>query len=154
MPGPRSSYDRGPARAVVGRTPVLAVDHVRLQLAETEAGALRECLQGCLAYAGCVEICTVHVHIVHRTTVEVLSAVGRVLHPTRGCLCLDRAQPLRSRCTRFCLVSARFVSQGLYLERVRVSRFTRFTPKQHAWIPAIIMKSGAIKAFLMSNAAT
>ena len=74
------------------RTPVLAVDHVRLQLAETEAGALRECLQGCLAYAGCVEICTVHVHIVHRTTIEVLSAVERVLHPTHSCL--DRAQPL------------------------------------------------------------
>ena len=89
------------------RTPVLAVDHVRLQLAETEAGALRECLQGCLAYAGCVEICTVHVHIVrdvHRTTVEVLSAVERVLHPTHGCLCLDRAssavQYIRSRFTR------------------------------------------------------
>ena len=89
------------------RTPVLAVDHVRLQLAETEAGALRECLQGCLAYAGCVEICTVHVHIVHRTTIEVLSAVERVLHPTHGCVCLDRAQPLEQMHSLACSCSAR-----------------------------------------------
>ena len=81
------------------RVPVHAVDHVRLQLAETgEAGALRECLQGCYAYAGCVKICTVHVHIVkivHRTMVELLSAVERVLHPTH--CCLDNAQPLHNR---------------------------------------------------------
>ena len=75
MPGPRPSYDLGPARAVVGRTPVLAVDRIKLlyQLAKTcvnastrEAGALRVCLQGCLAYAGCVGVCTVRIHIVHR----------------------------------------------------------------------------------------
>ena len=81
------------------RVPVLAVDHVRFQLAETgEAGALRECFQGCLAYAGCVEICNVHVHIVkivHRTVVELLSAVERVLHPTH--CCQHRAQPLHNR---------------------------------------------------------
>ena len=123
------------------RTPVLAVDHVRLQLAKTEPGALRECLQGCLAYAGCVEICTVHVHIVHRTTIEVLSAVERVLHPTHGCVCLDRAQPLEQMHSLACSCSARGVSQGLYLERVRVSRFTRFSPNQHAWIPDAIIRS-------------
>ena len=102
------------------RTPVLAVDHVRLQLAETEAGALRECLQGCLAYAGCVEICTVHVHIVqdvHRTTVEVLSAVERVLHPTHGCLCLDRAQ----------LCSAVY-PLAVYEDLIANRWFSRFTP--------------------------
>ena len=105
------------------RTPVLAVDHVRLQLAKTEPGALRECLQGCLAYAGCVEICTVHVHIVHRTTIEVLSAVERVLHPTHGCVCLDRAQPLEQIHSRACVLVLRTqrLAQGLYLERARVT---------------------------------
>ena len=58
MPVPRPSYDLGPARAVVGGTPVLAVDHARHQLAEVanavprEVGALLECLLGGLASLG------------------------------------------------------------------------------------------------------
>ena len=82
------------------RGPVSPVDQARLQLAETcgnaaaiatyatrEAGALHECLQGCLAYAGCVEICTVHIHIipaVHRTASVVACVVWpRNLEGTR-----------------------------------------------------------------------
>ena len=109
------------------RTPVLAVDHVRLQLAETEAGALRECLQGCLAYTGCVEICTVHVHIVtlvHRTVVALLSAVERVLHLTH--CCQHRAQPLHNRhaALRAAPRPRAPVSHKdfIYLELLRVSR--------------------------------
>ncbi len=129
MPGPRPSYDLGPARAVVGRTPVLAVDRIKLlyQLAKTcvnattrEAGALRVCLQGCLAYARYTGFCTVRIHIVHR--VHRCGRARTVLAP----------QPRGGHSARSSSAVPSNAPEGIPRQvhglNRKSARFTRFTP--------------------------
>ena len=52
-----------------------------------------------------------------------------------------RAARFTRRACVLVLRTQRLGAQGLYLERVRVSRFTRFSPNQHAWIPDAIIRS-------------